>query len=82
MRINSSRSRTSSTSFSFHLNIRNHINSLVDESGGIGPQEKDGQREDEAVAHQGEEMVLHDLEQEPDGGGTSKDTAGDLLVPP
>jgi len=56
----------------FHLNIRNPKSSLVDERGGIGPQEEDGQREDETVAHQGEEMVLHNLEQEPDGRGTSK----------
>ena len=46
----------------FHLNIRNPEISLVDETGGVGPQEQDGQRDDETVAHQGEEMVLHDLE--------------------
>ena len=47
---------------SVHFNIRKPKSSLVDESGGIGPQEEDGQREDEAVAQQGEEVVLHNLE--------------------
>jgi hypothetical protein len=34
------------------------------------------------VAEQGEQMVLHDLEQQPDGRGASEHTSGDLLVPP
>lgn len=54
----------------------------MDESGGIGPEEEDGQGENEAVAHQGEEVVLHDLEEEPDGRGSGEHPTGDLLVPP
>ena len=54
----------------------------VDESAGIGPEEEGGQGEDEAVAQQGEQMVLHDLEQEPDGRSASEHPPGDLLVPP
>ena len=54
----------------------------VDESAGIGPEEEGGQGEDEAVAQQGEQMVLHDLEQEPDGRSASEHPSGDLLVPP
>jgi hypothetical protein len=34
------------------------------------------------VAQQGEQVVLHDLEQEPDGRGAGEHPSGDLLVPP
>lgn len=36
------------------MSARDPTNSLVDESGGIGPEEQDGQGEDEAVAKQGQ----------------------------
>lgn len=54
----------------------------MDENADIGIKEEGCQGEDEAVAHQGEQMVLHDLEQQPDGRSASKHPSGDLLVPP
>lgn len=56
--------------------------SLVDESGGIGPEEEHGQGEDDTVAQQGEEMIIHDFKQQPDGCGASEYPNGDFLVPP
>ena len=62
--------------------LRDPTNSLVDESGGIRPEEQDGQGEDEAVAQQGEQVVVHDLKQQPDGSCAGKHTTRNLLVPP
>lgn len=56
--------------------------SLVDEGRSVGPEEEDAQGEDEAVAQEGEKMVVHDLKQQPDGRGAGKHPARDLLVPP
>lgn len=56
--------------------------SLVDEGSGIGIEEEDGKGEYEAMTDQSEQVVLHELEQDPDCGGPTKDHSRCLLVPP
>lgn len=45
---------------------------LVNEGGTIGPQEKDCKGEDQYMADQGQEVILHQLEQDPYCSGNTK----------
>ena len=54
----------------------------VDEGCCVGPDEADGEEDDEQVAEEGEEVVADALEQQPDDGHPAQDAPGLLLVPP